>query len=116
MVALSTCAVECIADVLCACQSVWLLKLLRDMKIKVKKLVELMIDNKSVIGHAKNPVLHGRNKNIDTKFHFLRNQIHNGVSEVVHGSTHKQLAEALTKAIKTKHFIHVRNGTGVANF
>ena len=56
-----------------ACQVVWLLNLLQDLKIKVNKPLKLMIDNKFVINFAKNPVLHGRIKHIETKYHFLRN-------------------------------------------
>ncbi|XP_058747163.1 secreted RxLR effector protein 161-like [Vicia villosa] len=86
---LSTCEVEYIAGALCPCQAVWLLNLLHDLNIKMSKPMKLMIDNKSVISLAKNPVLHERSKHIDIKFHFLRNQVQNGVLEVVHCSTQK---------------------------
>lgn len=75
-----------------------------------------MIDNKSSIRLAKNLVLHGRNKHIDIKFHFLGNQVQNGVLKVVHCSTQKQLTYVLTKAIKTKQFIHLRDEIGVVDF
>ncbi|XP_050888546.1 uncharacterized protein LOC127093655 [Lathyrus oleraceus] len=48
-----------------------------DLKIKVKKPVKLMIDNKSAISLTKNSVLHERNNYINTKFHFLRNRVQN---------------------------------------
>ena len=92
------------------------MNLLRDMKIKVNKHVKLTIDNKSAISLAKNPVLHGRSKHIDTEFYFLRNQVHNRVLEVVHCSTQKQLGDILTKVVKTKHFIHLRDGISVVDF
>lgn len=82
----------------------------------MRKPIEFMIDNKSSISLAKNPVLHGRNKHIDTKFHFLRNYVQSGVIEVVHYSTLKQLADVLTKAIKTEHFIHLSGGISVIDF
>ena len=75
-----------------------------------------MIDNKSAINLAKNPVLHGRSKHIETKYHFLRNQVQNGIIEVVHCSTQKQLADVLTKAIKTDQFLGLRDGIGVVSF
>lgn len=75
-----------------------------------------MIDKKYVISLAKNPVLHERSNHIDIKYHFLHNQVQNGVLEVVHVSTHKQLADVLTKIIKTKHFINLRNEIGVVDF
>ena len=84
MIALSTCEFEYITCTLSACQAVWVLNVLQDLKIKVSKPVNLMIDNKSAIGFAKNPVLHGMSKHIDTKFHFMKNQVRNRLLEVVH--------------------------------
>lgn len=75
-----------------------------------------MIDNKSAISLAKNPMLHGRSKHIDTKFNFLRNQVQKGVLEVVHYNTQKQLADVLTKAIKTRLFIQFRDEIDVIDF
>lgn len=92
------------------------MNLLQDLKIKENKHVKLMIDNKSTISLAKNPMLHGRSKHIDTKFHFLHNQVQNEVFEVVHCSTQKQLADVLTKAIKIEKFINLRDEIGVFDF
>ena len=75
-----------------------------------------MIDNKSAISLAKNPMLYGISKHINTKFHFLRNQVQNEVLEVVQYSTQKQLADVLTKAVKTEHFIHLRDEISVVDF
>lgn len=72
--------------------------------------------NKSYISLAKNPVLNGRSKHINTKFHFQRNQVQNGVLEVIECSTQKQLADMLTKTVKTEHFIHLRDGIYVLEF
>lgn len=116
VVALSTCEVECIVCDLSACQAIWLMNLLQYLKIKVNKHVKMVIDNKSTISLAKNPVLYGRSKHIDTKFHFLRNQVQNEVLEVVHCNTPKQLAYVLTKVVKTEHFIHIRDVIGVVEF
>ncbi|XP_050915125.1 uncharacterized protein LOC127130099 [Lathyrus oleraceus] len=77
------------SSALSARQSIWLMNLWQDLKIIVSKPVKLTIDNKSAISLAKNLVLHGRSKHIDTKFHFLRNHVQNGVLEVVHCSTLK---------------------------
>lgn len=82
------------------------MNLLQDLKIKVNKPMKLIIDNKPTISLANNPVMHGRSKHINTKFYFLRNQVQNKVLEVIHYSTQKQLADVLTKVVKTEHFIH----------
>ncbi|XP_050898048.1 secreted RxLR effector protein 161-like [Lathyrus oleraceus] len=89
IVALSTCEAEYIAGVVTSCQTVWLLNLLQDLKIKVNKPLKLMIYNKFIINLAKNPVLHGISKHIETKYHFMRNRVQNGVLEVVHCSIQK---------------------------
>src|ERR1051325_2172980 len=116
VVALSTCEAEYIAGAVAACQAVWLLNLLQDLKIKVNKPLKLMIDNKSAINLARNPVLHGRSKHIETKYHFLRSQVQNGTLEVVHCSIQKQLADVLTKTIKTDQFLRLRDEIRVVSF
>ncbi|XP_058751884.1 secreted RxLR effector protein 161-like [Vicia villosa] len=46
VVALSTCEAGYIAGAVAACQAVWLLNLLEDLKVKIDKPLKLMIDNK----------------------------------------------------------------------
>jgi hypothetical protein len=48
------------------------------MKIDIEEGIELMVDNKSAINLAKYPIVHGRRKHIETKFHFLRDQVTKG--------------------------------------
>jgi len=72
VVALSSCEAEYIAGSYAACQAIWLDSLLDELKFEAKKPIKLLIDNKSTINLAKNPVLHGRSKHIKTRFHFLR--------------------------------------------
>lgn len=92
------------------------MSLLHEIKFKVSKLVILIIDNKYTISLAKNLVLHGRKKHIDTKYHFMRNQVQNEVLEVVHVNTQKQLVDVLNKANTIEHFINLRNEIGVVDF
>ena len=49
------------------------------------------------------------------KVPFYAIKINEGL-EVVHYSTQKQLADVLTKVIKTKYFIHLRDKIGVVDF
>lgn len=74
-----------------------------------------MIDDKYAISLAKNPMLHGRSKHIDRKFHFLRNLVQNEVLEVVHCNP-SQLADVFTKAVKIEHFINLRDVIGIVDF
>ncbi|RDX88528.1 Copia protein, partial [Mucuna pruriens] len=45
------------------------------MKIRGEEPMKMLINNKSTISLAKNPVTYGRSKHIDTRFYFLRDQV-----------------------------------------
>ena len=57
-----------------------------------------------------------KRKHIDTKYHFLHNQVQNGILEVVYVNTKKQLTYVFTKAIKTKYFINLKDEIGFVDF
>lgn len=92
------------------------MNLLQGLEFKVSKPVRSTIDHKTTTSLAKNLVLHGRSKHIDTHFNFMRNQVHNGVLEVIQCNTQKQLADLLTKIIKTEHFINSKDEIGFVDF
>jgi len=77
---------------------------LSELKIQVRKPIILQLDNKSAINLAKNPVLHGRSKHIEARFHFLREQVNHGKLEVKHCPSESQLADILTKGLKIDRF------------
>ena len=60
VVVLSTCEAEYIAGDFAACQAMWLVSVLKKLKIEVKNPIQLLVDNKSTIDLPKNPVSHGR--------------------------------------------------------
>jgi len=109
VLALSTCEFEYIAGCMAACQAVWLKNILKEMDIEVSRPITLFIDNKSAINLARNPVLHGRSKHIDAKFHFLREQVNKEALQIVHCSTELQLADMFTKPLKVDRFIKLRS-------
>ncbi|CAJ2660445.1 unnamed protein product [Trifolium pratense] len=108
VVALSTCEAEYISACNAACQGIWLQSLLQEMKIDIEDGVELMVDNKSAINLAKNPIAHGRSKHIETKFHFLRDQVTKGRIKLSYCKTEKQIADVLTKPLKIDKFKDMR--------
>lgn len=75
VVALSSCEAEYIAASYAACQALWLDSLIKEVQVEVMRPIQLHVDNKSAINLAKNPISHGRSKHIETKFHFLRDQV-----------------------------------------
>ncbi|KAG4958455.1 hypothetical protein JHK87_035088 [Glycine soja] len=114
--ALSSCEAEYISGSFAACQAIWLKSLLDELKCEVQMPLSLLIDNKSAISLAKNPVSHGRSKHIETRFHFIREQVNNGVLKLIYCPTEDQLADLLTKAVKPDRFIKLREEIGVICF
>jgi hypothetical protein len=64
---------------------------------KIQKF-RLLVNNKSAIELSKNPVHHDRSKHIDTRYHYIRECVENGVVDVDHIGTDDQLADILMKA------------------
>jgi len=116
VVALSTCEAEYIAACSAACQALWLTTLLKELKMFNDDTVELLVDSKSTIDLAKNPVSHGRSKHIDTKYHFLRDQVNRGSIKLKHCRTELQLDDVMTKALKYERFNEMRTSLNVLDF
>lgn len=107
--ALSSCEAEYIAACHAACQALWLRSLLEEIGLGSKKVMQLQVDNQSAINLAKNPIAHGRSKHIETKYHFLRDQVNKGRLELCFCRTNLQQADIMTKPLKTERFNELRN-------
>ena len=113
VVALSSCEAEYIAAASAACQGVWLSRLIADLTGEKLKSFRLLMDSKSAIELSKNPVHHERSKHIDTRYHYIRECVANGIAEVDHISTDRQLADILTKPLGRIKFVEMRQQLGV---
>ena len=113
IVALSSCEAEYVAAALGACQGVWLSRLIAELKNEQVQKFRLLIDNKSAIELSKNPVHHERSKHIDTRYHYIRDCIEQGMVEVDHVRTGDQLADILTKPLARMRFAELRMKLGV---
>ncbi|GAU39052.1 hypothetical protein TSUD_396570 [Trifolium subterraneum] len=113
IVALSSCDAEYVAAAQAACQAVWLESLLDELKIKYVKPVKLNVDNKSAISLARNPIAHGRSKHIETKYHFLRDQVSKEKLTVEYCKTDVQIADILTKPLRADRFKELRKMLGI---
>ncbi|CAL2243024.1 unnamed protein product [Prunus armeniaca] len=113
VVTLSTTEAEFIAAASCACQAVWLRRILEELHCIQKKPTLIYCDNSSTIKLSKNPVLHGRSKHIDVRFHFLRDLTKAGVVDLVHCQSQDQIADILTKPLKLEAFEKLRGLLGV---
>jgi len=94
-------------------QAIWLQELLGEVTGEACKKVRLLIDNKSAIALAKNPVFHGRSKHIHKRYHFIRECVENEQIKVEHVPGEEQKANLLTKALGRIKFKEMRELVGV---
>ncbi|KAB2636175.1 hypothetical protein D8674_026709 [Pyrus ussuriensis x Pyrus communis] len=113
VVTLSTTEAEFIAAASSACQVVWLRRILESLNHEQRSPIVVYCDNISTIKLSRNPVLHGRSKHIDVRFHFLRNLVKDEVLELVHCSSLEQVADIFTKPLKVDLFLKLRGLLGV---
>ncbi|GJS92167.1 hypothetical protein Tco_0774803 [Tanacetum coccineum] len=78
-------------------------KLLTDYNFQFNK-IPLYCDNKSVIALSCNNVQHSRAKHIDVRYHFIKEQVENGVVELYFVRTEYQLADIFTKPLPRERF------------
>ncbi|RVW80052.1 Retrovirus-related Pol polyprotein from transposon TNT 1-94 [Vitis vinifera] len=115
IVSLSSTEAEFIAAASCACQAVWLKRVLGKLGQNQGKPTIIHCDSSSAIKLSKNPVMHGRSKHIDVRFHFLRELTKAGTVELVHCGTQEQLADVMTKPLKFDAFLKLRGLLGVCS-
>ncbi|KAK0603198.1 hypothetical protein LWI29_002398 [Acer saccharum] len=113
IVTLSTTEAEFVAAADCACQAVWMRRILEKLSHAQDGCTTVMCDNSSTIKLSKNPVMHGRSKHIDVWFHFLRDLTRDGVVELVHCGSQDQVADLMTKPLKLEAFLKLRDQLGV---
>jgi hypothetical protein len=56
-------------------------------------------------------VLHSKTKQIEVRYHFLRDNIEKGKIALIHVPTHDQLADIFTKPLDQATFTRLRGGT-----
>ena len=113
VVSLSTTEAEFIAATSCACQAIWLRRILEGLNHAQHDSTIFYCDNSSTIKLSKNLVMHGRCKHIDVRFHFLRELTKDGTVEMVHCHTQEQVADIMTKPLKLDTFLKLRDLLGV---
>ncbi|GJT11943.1 putative ribonuclease H-like domain-containing protein [Tanacetum coccineum] len=87
------------------------------MQLLGDKLVSYPLDdNKSAIALCCNNVQHSRSKLIDIRFHFIKEQVENGVVELYFVNTEYQLADIFTKAHGGERIEFIINKLGMRSF
>nr|GEW86308.1 retrovirus-related Pol polyprotein from transposon TNT 1-94 [Tanacetum cinerariifolium] len=96
--AISSTEAEYIALSGCCAQIIWMRSQLLDYGLRFNK-IPMYYDNKSAIALYYNHVQHSRSKHIDIRYHFIKEQVKNGVIELYFLNTEYQLADPFTKAL-----------------
>ncbi|GJT95536.1 retrovirus-related pol polyprotein from transposon TNT 1-94 [Tanacetum coccineum] len=81
----------------------WMRPQLKDYGFTFNK-IPLYCDNKSVIALCCNNVQHSRAKHIDVHYHFIKEQVENGIVELYFVQTEYQLADIFTKPLPRERF------------
>nr|GFC28572.1 retrotransposon protein, putative, unclassified [Tanacetum cinerariifolium] len=94
-------------------------------KLVIKKLsdyglvfnkIPMYCDNKSAIALCCNNVQHSRSKHIDIRYHFIKEQVEQGVIELYFVNTEYQLADLFTKALGRDRIEFLTNKLGTRSF
>ncbi|GJR97788.1 retrovirus-related pol polyprotein from transposon TNT 1-94 [Tanacetum coccineum] len=101
--AISSTEAEYIALSGCCSQILWMRSQLTDYGFKFNK-ITLYCDNKSAIALCCNNVQHSRAKHIDIRYHFIKEQVENGIMELYFVRTEYQLANIFTKPLPRERF------------
>jgi hypothetical protein len=66
-------------------------------------------DNIGCIQCSEDPVLHGRMKHIDIKYHKIKEFVADKSAKLIYIATHRQIADLLTKSLKRPTFVKLRD-------
>ncbi|GKF00860.1 hypothetical protein Tco_0027783 [Tanacetum coccineum] len=87
----------------CCAQILWMCSQPTDYGFQFNK-IHLYYDNKSAITLCCNNVQHSRAKHIDVRYHFIKEQVENGIVKLYFVRTEYQLADIFTKPLPRERF------------
>nr|GEZ20838.1 hypothetical protein [Tanacetum cinerariifolium] len=99
----------------CCAQILWMRSQLSDYGLGFNK-IPMYCENKSDIALCCNNVQHSWFKHIDTRYHFIKEQVENGVIELYFVNTEYQLADLFTKALGRERIEFFINKLGMRSF
>nr|GEU34813.1 retrovirus-related Pol polyprotein from transposon TNT 1-94 [Tanacetum cinerariifolium] len=113
--AISSMEAEYIALSGCCAQILWMRLQLLDYGLGFNK-IPMYCDNKSAIALCCNNVQHSRSKHIDIRYHFIKEQVENGVIELYFVNTEYHLADLFTKALGRDRIEFLTTKLGMRSF
>ncbi|GKC52511.1 hypothetical protein Tco_1075256 [Tanacetum coccineum] len=93
----------------------WMRTQLTDYGLRFNK-IPMYYDNKSYIALCCNNVQQSRSKHTDIRFHFIKEQVENGVVELYFVNTEYHLADIFTKALGRERIEFLINKLGMRSF
>ncbi|GJT44386.1 retrovirus-related pol polyprotein from transposon TNT 1-94 [Tanacetum coccineum] len=99
----------------CCAQFLWMRSQLTNYGLGFNK-IPMYCDIKSAIALCCNNVQHSRSKHIDIRFHFIKEQVENGVVELYFINTEYQLADIFTKSLGRERIKFLINKLGMRSF
>nr|GEW07914.1 hypothetical protein [Tanacetum cinerariifolium] len=113
--AISSTEAEYIALSGCCAQILWMRSQLMNYGLGFNK-IPMYCDNKSAIALCCNNVQHSQSKHIDIRYHFIKEQVENGVIELYFITTEYQLVDLFTKALGRDRIEFLINKLGMRSF
>nr|GEY72297.1 retrotransposon protein, putative, unclassified [Tanacetum cinerariifolium] len=99
----------------CCAQILWMRSHMSDYGLVFNK-IPMYCDNKSAIALCCNNVQHSRSKHIDIRYHFIKEQVEQGVIELYFVNTEYQHADLFTKALGRERIEFLTNKLGMRSF
>nr|GEX84323.1 retrotransposon protein, putative, unclassified [Tanacetum cinerariifolium] len=93
-------------------QFIWMRTQIKDYGFNYNK-IPLYCDSQSAIAISCNPVQHSRTKYIHTRYHFIKEQVKNGIIELYFVRTEYQLVDMFTKALPEDKFKYLVRRIGM---
>eukprot|EP00253_Pinus_taeda_P036377 PITA_36377 len=114
-VALSSAEAEYMAASLAACEAIWMRKILVELFRSHLDPTVIYCDDQSCIKLSANAIFHDRSKNIDIRYHHIRDCVQRRIMLLSYIPTKDQDADILTKALTKRKFEYHRDRIGVAD-
>ncbi|GKD45007.1 hypothetical protein Tco_1269652 [Tanacetum coccineum] len=101
--AISSAKAEYVSLYVCCAQVIWMRAQLLDYGFRFNK-ISIYYDSKSAIAISCNPIQHSRTKHINIRYHFIKEHVEKGTTELYFIGTEYQLADLFTKALPKERF------------
>lgn len=99
VVALSSTEAEYVAICETSKEIIWIKRIAKELRVDVPDSVTIYTDSQSSISKINNKKFSNRSKHIDTKYHFIQDQVENGEINLVYHPTETNIADMMTKPL-----------------